>query len=590
MSNDTEGYALVGCSECDGYGTWIADRNRTRTRCPYCGKRYDVERRHFFATITSDNDLPVLRDTRGRINAKRSGELSAWHREREGTPFGERISLPTDWHSEKDGEIPAYAELYRDRANDYLNQRMGPAKETARPPLFRDVFKEEAERVLAKRGPATNKSECTNATEFLDERSNVFPWTDDPTGLGKTRLVVAAATLGDSPTDPVLWGTVFDAEFGDDEGKHRARSDWLADHYPNLWEKSKTASGFVTVNPTAEALYLIRACNRSKQLPWVEPDGAKDADGDPLPIQRFCQTIGSNRGTRNGLTDRQLGLALGLLADHRSTLVNEEGAAKELDSGAVPKAQRFALPSRAKSLGKSFDQAADALEQRFDWAVALTLTLPRTTADSAIHSYRVMGNGWERFRDRLRYSRADRPRPGYVPPYVWVQEPHRDGWAHRHVIFGGERRLMDAGDVREDWAECLNIPACTDATPWLRLATLRLSDGWHVVESDEPGTPALSPASSHPPAVADGGASIPKQYQDAGGLRPYYRKGMTRLVEMAASSVSELYEQADRLENSNCEATDRDREMARLAFMWPTAPPLTDSSDLGTQQEGERYP
>lgn len=148
---------------------------------------------------------------------------------------------------------------------------------------------------------------------------------------------------------------------------------------------------------------------------------------------------------------------------------------------------------------------------------------------------------------------------------------------------------MDADDVRDDWAECLHIPACTDVTPWIRLATLRLSDGWHVVESDASGTPALTPADARPLAVADGGASIPKRYQDAGGLRPYYRKGMTRLVEVASSSVSEIYERADRLANPAREATDRDREMARLAFMWPTAPPFSDSSDIDTQQGGKGY-
>lgn len=42
----------------------------------------------------------------------------------------------------------------------------------------------------------------------------------------------------------------------------------------------------------------------------------------------------------------------------------------------------------------------------------LTLTLPRATADSAVHSYSVMADAWGRFRDRLDYSRADRPHPG----------------------------------------------------------------------------------------------------------------------------------------------------------------------------------
>lgn len=260
MSSVPARYVLVACSECDKYGTWIADRAKTQTHCRYCGVRYDVEERHFFATATSAKDLPALRDTRGQINAERSGELSSWRRERKGTPFGEQVSLLTDWQCESSEEVPSYARLYRDRADEYLDQRMGPASEDSPPPLFRDAFKEEAEAYLARRmGPATRESERTNATAFLDDGSNAFPWADDPTGLDKTRLVLAAASLGDFPTDPVLWGDVFDAEFDDGEKKLRSRSNWLAEHYPNLWEKGKTENGFVTVNPTAEAVYLIRA-------------------------------------------------------------------------------------------------------------------------------------------------------------------------------------------------------------------------------------------------------------------------------------------------------------------------------------------
>jgi|APHM01.1.fsa_nt_gi hypothetical protein len=77
----------------------------------------------------------------------------------------------------------------------------------------------------------------TKIAEFLRSEDDPFPWASDPTGFEKTRLVTAAAMLGDCPTDFVPFENVLDAEFDDDSGKHYDRSDGLTGRYPDLWEK-----------------------------------------------------------------------------------------------------------------------------------------------------------------------------------------------------------------------------------------------------------------------------------------------------------------------------------------------------------------
>lgn len=560
---------LVGCPECRF--TWIvsAAHNHT-TACPSCGSRWKVDR---LRTIESGDESSVLRHKRGRVNAERIDELSGWKRQQEDSTFAERVAGISR---------PPYRDAFADAvaSRPILSDSFDDGNKSQ--PLFSDLWSDEAEECLSNRGPETRESECTGAAEFLMGGENLFPWSDDPTGDEKTRLVMVAATLGDSPTDWVPFYRVLEAAFDDGSQTYYGHSDRLAEQYPDLWQKRQTESIYVEVRPTSEAVYLIRACNPEKPVPWRGAIRDVDFDGDPLPLQRFSETVGANRGFGQGLTDGQLGFALNLLADHRSTLIDEEGDAKTLTSGAKVIVQRFASASRAQDVGEVYDRVANEMERRFDWAVVLTLTLPRAVADSALHSYVVIADAWETYRHRLPFDPADpeKPsRPGYVPPYLWVQEPHRDGWAHRHVIFGGERRLMDADDVRRDWAECLHIPDCVDLTPWIRVDTIQLAEGWHVVDSEDAGPSALAPANASTPAVADGGAAVPAQFRDAGGLRRYYRKGMTRLVEIASLEVGELRERADRLMKPSLESLEQDRELARLSFMWAAEARFTGASD-----------
>ena len=515
-------------------------------------------------TIQSGDEPSVLRDRRGRKNAELAGKLREWKRQRGDSPFNEQVTP----RATKTTRPP----LYRDAFADAFERR----------PRVRDVLADEAEEYLDRRmGPPTRESECTGAAEFLSEGENHFPWADDPTGDEKTRMVVAAATLGDSPTDWVPFPRVLEAEFDGDLKKHYGRSNTLASQYPELWEKRPTESTYVEIRPTPETVYLIRACNPAKPVPWKGSIRDVDFDGDPLPIQRFSETVGANRGSEQGLTDEQLGFALDILTDHRSTLVDAGGNAKTLESGATPIVQRFGAVSRARDVCKRYDRVADELERRFDWAVNLTLTLPRATADSALHSYGVIAEAWKRFSDRLSYdpSSPEKPsRPGYVPPYMWVQEPHRDGWAHRHVIFGGERRLMDADALRKDWSDCLRIPDCADVRPWVRLDMIQLAEGWHVVESNGAGRSALAPIDTTTPIAADGGAVVPEQYRDAGGLRRYYQKGMARLTELASLEVEQLRQRARRLMKPSLEPAEQDRELARLSFMWAAEAEFTRAS------------
>lgn len=562
--------ALVRCPECRF--TWIisATHNHT-TACPYCASRWKVDR---LRTIESGFESSVLRHKRGRVNAELIGELSGWHRQQEESTFAERVAeISRPLHRDTLAEAVASSPILSDAFEDGNKSQ----------PLLSGLWSDEAEEYLSNRtGPEARESECTDAAEFLMGGENLFPWADDPTGNEKTKLVTVAATLGDSPTDWVPFHRVLEAAFDDGSRTHYDRSDRLAEQYPDLWQKRETESTYVEVRPTSEAVYLIRACNPEKPVPWRESIRDVDFDGNPLPLQRFSETVGANRGFGQGLTDNQYGLGLNLLADHRSTLIDEVGDAKTLTSGAKVIVQRFASASRAQDVGKVYDRVADELEKRFDWAVVLTLTLPRAVADSALHSYVVIADAWRTYRNRLSFDPADpeKPsRPGYVPLYLWVQEPHRDGWAHRHVIFGGERRLMDADDVRRDWAECLDIPDCVDVTPWIRVGTIQLAEGWHVVDSEDAGPSALAPANASTPAVADGGAVVPAQYRDAGGLRPYYRKAMTRLVKLASLEVRELRECADRLMTPSLEPEDKDRELARLSFMWAAEARFTGASD-----------
>jgi hypothetical protein len=128
---------------------------------------------------------------------------------------------------------------------------------------------------------------------------------------------------------------------------------------------------------------------------------------------------------------------------------------------------------------------------------------------------------------------------------------------------------MDATDIHDNWADCLDIPNCADVTPWIRVDTIHLADGWHVVGSNDAGPAGMAPVDTPPMAVADGGTVVPARYEDAGGLRAYYRKSMNRLSELASLSVPQIRDRAEQLGDKTAEgAKERNREMALLSFMW----------------------
>lgn len=215
------------------------------------------------------------------------------------------------------------------------------------------------------------------------------------------------ALSGDSPTDWFPLQPALESAFGAAESRYYQCVSWIVNHHPELQEKR--ATGVVSeVRVTPEALFLIRSMQEFGTLPWAGPAEVTATDYDALPLERLRAGVGAQRRV---LSAASLGYALALLGDHRSTLVDESGASKVLRDGTVPKIQRSGSMSRALRPGTSFDQAAESIEEQYDHAVVLTLTLPRESADSLVHSYSVIQEAWKRFRDRLEYSRSDGPRP-----------------------------------------------------------------------------------------------------------------------------------------------------------------------------------
>jgi len=88
--------------------------------------------------------------------------------------------------------------------------------------------------------------------------------------------------------------------------------------------------------------------------------------------------------------------------------------------------------------------------------------------------------------DRFRYdpAAASKPsRPGYVPLYLTVLEAQRNMVAHLHVVYAGERRLMDVHDLRRDWGDVIDAPASKPPQINLRPLSVR-SDRWRVDRAD----------------------------------------------------------------------------------------------------------
>lgn len=466
--------------------------------------------------------------------------------------------------------LEGWAEAYLDRTRREHREKYDWMVDSE--PIHSDLMASEAVAYLAGRvGAPTTKSESPTISDVGGlgfDGTDPFPWAGDLTGPDKTRLVLMLAVSGDSPTDPVPLGDALDAAFGASEPKHYQRAAWLDEHHPELVEKDTKAS-VSGLRVTGRCLYLIRSMQSASRLPWAGPSLDRSDDGEAaslLPKDRFHGTIGSTRGRLN---DRQLALALTIHAEGRQTLVGSDGEAKILADGTDPSEQRFASVGRANGVYKSLSRRCDALERVADEAVAVTLTMPRACADGPVDSYAVMSAAWGRLYHRLRRSDVVGG-SGSVPPYVWVQEPQRDGWAHRHVIIGVPR-LMDPDALRAEWADCLRIPECAETTPWVRLHSLTLAEGWHARgRAVTTGSDGSAPVPSDPSVAADG-LGLP-------GLRAYYAKGPRLLTEMAASTPTELFDRAARLRAGG--GTERDRDMARLTFMWPTEPPFEGGSQV----------
>lgn len=488
------------------------------------------------------------------------------------------ITIDGDPHIARASGAPWHSDALAEEAEAYLARRFPTTEGPPDSPLFSDAFAEEADAYLARRfAPAAVESESPAAPEMPAPEDDPFPWATDPTGPEKTELVVTTALYGDYPTGWAPLSHVLDRAFGESEPRHYQRVAWIEENHPELFEKRK-ASVDSEVRVTREALYLIRSMQNLETLPWSGPSDVGWDDFDALPVRRFRAGIGAMRRV---LTDGGLGYALSLHADHRRTLVDRAGEPKALDVGpgamTPATARRFASVGRATGVMEGLDATFDRVEADHDRAVVLTMTLPRGVADSPVHSFEVFADAWRRFRDRLRYSTRTRERPGpdgETPAYVWVREPQRDGWAHGHIQFPGLTTL-NPDAIRADWAECLDIPACAEVTPWVRVDELRLEDGWHVVGRQEGGERRPVDA---PGAVEAGGSDEPLVADGSGlpGLRAYYSKGPRRLTELAALSPDEVAERGAALLAG--EGTDRDRDLARLTFMWAAEARFWDAS------------
>jgi hypothetical protein len=125
--------------------------------------------------------------------------------------------------------------------------------------------------------------------------------------------------------------------------------------------------------------------------------------------------------------------------------------------------------------------------------------------------------------------------------------------AHLHVVYAGERRLMDFHDLRQDWEEVLEAPSWK--RPRIHLASLKVESGtWRVKHSE-------------------GESNVAQTY---GNIRDYHRDMLRRLAELADMSHEEIHTRADRLLEGD--GTDKDRDLAGLTLLWATEARLTTAS------------
>lgn len=405
-----------------------------------------------------------------------------------------------------------------------------------------------------------------------------LPWETNPRvnrPEAKTDVLKNACLLGPTATTPVPLRRVLDATFGATEAHDREDYQLvyrLAQSHPNLLAKSKPYGDLLWLTPSDEAVTLLRSRHDLKtQEGEASPEGDQIAAlrQDALPQERAERILSSTRRIRS---DRQRGTLLKLLAYHRGTTRTEDGERKRITVGTpgtasrcrVPASDRFTDTERATRPRTRYERACDALEDAADgWATWATYTLPRECIPSVYGSVEVVREGLRSLHARMGYDPADpaKPnRPGYVPPYLTALEPHSDLVAHLHVVYAGERRLMDVNDLRQDWAEVIDAPAWKP--PRVHLATLSIEpERWQVTRS-----------------AGDG--EILRSY---GNIRDYHRESLRRLAQLAEMSHERLHERADALLAG--EGTPQDRDLAGLALPWATEARFTTAADALKQAE-----
>jgi len=323
----------------------------------------------------------------------------------------------------------------------------------------------------------------------------------------------------------------------------------LPDRHPDLFEKSKPYGDMVWVRPTDDAVTLLRSMQSVETGDESTPDRLRLSG---LPRDRAERFLSS---TARATTDRQKGLAVKFLAYHRGTVGGDDGdkwVSVGRDEGGRRRVnvgeQRFTSAKRARRVRSKYEDLCDAVEADHDVATWATYTLPRECVPSVYESVDVIRSGVSTLHDRFRHDpkTSSKPsRPGYVPPYLTVLETHRDMVAHLHVVYAGERRLMDINDLRGDWGDVIDAPP--SKPPCIDVRRLSVgSDGWEVTRGDD---------------------------DPYGDIRDYHRDGLRRLATVAGMPHGELHDRADRLLAGD--GTDEDRDVAGVTLLWATGAQFT---------------
>jgi hypothetical protein len=297
------------------------------------------------------------------------------------------------------------------------------------------------------------KSSGDNTTAFT------LPWEEDDRADAKTKIFKSVCMLAVGSPEGVPFKSVLNAVFGNN-WSHGGRNYLLAYRVmtdtPELLETHKPYGDLLWVRPTPEGVSLLRSMHDAGKDP---AEGVESVRVSAPPRDRAKRLLSAvSRVT----SDRQRGLALKLLAYHRGTMQGPDGREKWVavgtpgtsERGRVRVTDRSTDSERAAIPRATYERACDGLESSYDVATWVTYTAPRECVPSVYDSVAVLRDGVADLHDRFRYDPADpsKPnRPGYVPPHLTVLETHRDMVAHLHVVYGGKRRLMDAGDLRRDW-------------------------------------------------------------------------------------------------------------------------------------------